>query len=385
MCYHLRLLRRAIKLIQSQPRRARRVRVQFSRKPLKKARVLLTVEDADDGIVDGKFYGARLEVDGVPRTPAAPQTAAKSEGGVVGCGAWQVKGQRATQEDAFVLKHLKSQTKELYVAGVFDGHCGSEASHHLAAELPVMFARAVRTAGKAGGITVPALKDCLTTAWTSACDTYLNACTDPEACMAEWDRREGRVKAWISSDDLYAGSTGAVVLVSEEFETAFVLNCGDSRTVMAARVAEGWVLEHSSRDHTPEDALEQERLTKGRAEGRGYSLPVCGLGGWRLNVGEYQYAVSRSLEGPMATAKGIVSVPDVEVIDLPSHLDDVYKRIVCVASDGLWGVLEQGTVMAFLGKLREEGFEAEEAAEELCKRALAAGTKDNVTCVVLYL
>ena len=96
---------RAVQLLSSQPRRQKTTRLVFSRKALAKASTPQRVDEE--------------------RAPQPPEGA--KDGGVVDCGAWSVTGQRSYQEDTFVLTHFKTtcESKELYLAGVFDGHAGS--------------------------------------------------------------------------------------------------------------------------------------------------------------------------------------------------------------------------------------------------------------------
>ena len=174
-----------------------------------------------------------------------------------------------------------------------------------------------------------------------------------------------------------------------------MLNCGDSRTLVvepAARARDGgarrWRAAWASRDHAPGDARERARLAAGSADGLAYAPAECGVGGvWRVRVNErYSYAVSRSLEGALLASRGITAEPDVTVVPLgesaaPGAEDEA---IVVVASDGVWCAVENDAAAALVGALREEGASAEEAARQLCERAAADGSTDNLSCVVMY-
>ena len=101
----------------------------------------------------------------------------------------------------------------------------------------------------------------------------------------------------------------------------------------------------------------------------------------------YSYAVSRSLEGALLASRGITAEPDVTVVPLGARsaepgADD--EAIVVVASDGVWCAVENDAAAALVGALREEGASAEEAARQLCERAAADGSTDNLSCVVMY-
>lgn len=115
-------------------------------------------------------------------------------------------------------------------------------------------------------------------------------------------------------------------------------------------------------------------------EGLPYSEPQCRLSRWRIPVGDYEYAVARSLEGPFATSRGIVSTPDVNVMQAES------RTTLLVATDGLWEVMDTEQVAKILTKLRfRERLSAGDAAKSLCSVAIEKGSLDNVSAVVVYL
>jgi len=151
------------------------------------------------------------------------------------------------------------------------------------------------------------------------------------------------------------------------------LNCGDSRTLLVN--TEGRIVFQTS-DHSPE--TEVGRLQRGIEQGLDYALPQCSLSKWWLQCGDMQYAVARSLEGPFATSKGIVSTPDVTSLR-PS------PGILLLASDGLWEVCGNEEIAKEVTRLRQQGLEANAAAKQLASRAVEKGSTDNVSVVVVYL
>ena len=205
-------------------------------------------------------------------------------------------------------------------------------------------------------------------AWDATCTTYRNGC-DTAECIADYDELDGILNASTGSTTLVAGTTASVVAVEKSEMT--VLNCGDSRTLLVS--SEGNVI-FATQDHSPE--TEMERLQLGQEPG--YSLPVCSLSRWFLPVGDYEYAVSRSLEGPFATSKGIVSDPDVSIVS-------AIPGVIVLASDGLFEVMDNDEVGRDVISFRDKGMSADEAARELCSSALEKGTSDNVSAVVIYL
>merc|ERR1719171_1652615 len=99
-------------------------------------------------------------------------------------------------------------------------------------------------------------------------------------------------------------------------------------------------------DHTPQS--EEERLLQGVKDGLDYSLPKCRLSRWSLKVGNYEYAVGRSLEGALATSKGIVYDPDVSTLAVQTG------EILVSATDGLWNVMDSNEVAMDLHKMRKQ-------------------------------
>ena len=84
-----------------------------------------------------------------------------------------------------------------------------------------------------------------------------------------------------------------------------ILNCGDSRTLVIGEpqsARESFVV-FETRDHSPDDEIEIERLKRGQEEGLDYSIPMCSASGSFMVVGDFQYALARSLEGSFVTGR----------------------------------------------------------------------------------
>jgi serine/threonine protein phosphatase PrpC len=250
------------------------------------------------------------------------------------------------------------------LAGVFDGHGGTAASYAASQMIPYLMSETLR---RNGDEEPPDARLALEAAWETACDTYRHGCLD-ENCIADYDPYEGTLEANTGSSDLVAGTTASLVAIQDG--TMVVLNCGDSRSLLFG--ADGKV-SFATRDHSPD--AEIKRLSCDPA----YSTPKCSLSRWYLSVGDYQYAVARSLEGPFATSKGIVSDPDVTSIPITT------EGILIVASDGLFEVMDNEEVGRDVTQFRAEGNSAGDAAKKLCSLAVEKGTSDNVSVVVVYL
>ena len=285
-------------------------------------------------------------------------------------GAWSSRGRRKTQEDAFIINEVHdSKQRSVLLAGVMDGHLGRAASLFVREELPKAFSEELL---QANGATIDKI---LKETWEQTCQSYHNGCISGEECVADYDPREGMLMANTGSVDAIAGTTACLLALDKQTSDLALLNCGDSRGVV---VHSNGKVHFQTTDHTPE--YDAERLVQGRQQGLEYSEPRCTVNKWAVPVGDYVYAVARSLEGPFATSKGIVWMPDVTVFQAEPG------STVVIATDGLWEVMDSEQVSQILTKLRyTDSMSASDSAKTLCSLALEKGTSDNVSAVVVYL
>lgn len=295
-----------------------------------------------------------------------------------------------------VLQELHDEkSNDVLIAAVFDGHGGTAASKTASQIFPGIFSSKIDTAAEEKKTKLSwVLGELIESSWEKTCDTYRNGCEELGFCVADWDAAEGIVLASTSSSDLVAGTTAAVATVFmntdiDEDPILHLLHCGDSRAVLAGKprdeAACGTSFVHfSTRDHSPRCELEAARLRNGIKSGLDYSLPQCSLSRWWLTVGDYQYAVSRSLEGSYATSKGIVSTPDLGQIDLRQVLTEREHVSLALASDGLFEVIDNEELSRELVIMRDSGVSAKDAAKTIVSRALKKGTSDNVSVVIIY-
>jgi len=329
---------KAVEMLQDQPRNARNVRVHFDRIPVR-ANEAIPMVPTDERKIDLQDLGA-----------------------------WSSKGRRTYQEDAYVLHEIHDTTdNSVLLAGIMDGHGGAAASSLVSKQMPSLVSKQVVVNRKP-------VKESLGEAWEEVCNMYQLECPDPESCRADYNPREGTLKANTSGKDLVPGTTISIMALDETTGKITFLNCGDSRSFVAT--SEGKV-RFETTDHTPE--IEEQRIQEGIDAGLDYSLPKCKFSKWTLSVGAYEYSVARSLEGAFATSKGIVSDPDITETVVESG------EILLSASDGLWEVMGSGEVALDLHKMRAKGVSASDAARELCSMALEKGSSDNISAVVVYL
>jgi len=284
----------------------------------------------------------------------------------------------------------------ILIAGVFDGHGGNAASTTASQLLPSLVSAQLAASKFTPNKNSEKLTNAFQSAWETTCQTYQGGCNDEDgACVADYDPVEGIIMGHVGSQDLVAGTTASVILLKtrkddgdkdkEEDDFIIVLNCGDSRTLLfqgpSREKESSSVVQFCTRDHSPKDEKEGLRLKQGKDQGLDYSLPECSSSRWWLTIGDYQYAVSRSLEGEFAFSKGIVYDADVTMIPLSSN----EERIIMIASDGVFEVMDNEEVGRDLLSMRDAGICAGDAAKNICGAALDKGTSDNVSVVIIYL
>jgi serine/threonine protein phosphatase PrpC len=258
--------------------------------------------------------------------------------------------------------------RSVLVAGVFDGHGGTAASMLASQKLPELVSEELF---RKQNIAVGAVFE---NAWNRFSFDYRQACSSGTDCIADYDARQGTLDANTGADDLVAGTTASLAALDESNGVISILNCGDSRTIILSKEGE---VTFQTNDHTPEQ--EMDRLKTGKAQGLDYSIPECSVSRWWLSVGDYQYAVGRSLEGPYATSKGIISEPDMTKLQAEPG-----SAIVC-ATDGIWEVMDSKEVAHIVASVRLRGTSAGDAAKTICSMALEKGSSDNASAVVVYL
>ncbi|KAF8412124.1 hypothetical protein HHK36_000080 [Tetracentron sinense] len=177
-----------------------------------------------------------------------------------------------------------------------------------------------------------------------------------------------------SNSVLSIGSTAVVALVGKE--KLVVANCGDSRAVLSR----GGSVVPLSHDHKPDRPDEMERVEA--AGGR-----VINWDGYRvLGV----LATSRSI-GDHYLKPYVISDPEVIV-----SKRTVSDEFLILASDGLWDVISNEVACDIVGRCLDGRMmrrfsetvsrsSAAEAAAVLAELAIARGSKDNISVIVVEL
>lgn len=252
------------------------------------------------------------------------------------------------------------------VVGVFDGHGGASVSRYVRQNLY----------GHIQAVLPRVIKERLPESGTGT-----NA---PKASVQDYEATLGKALEKVNKDVMrivhwsYQGSTAVVCWLHEALldekegdlvRTLVAANIGDSRLVLS-RNGQAVAL---SRDHKPDDPVEMAYI---QSQGGKVTYPS---GVPRVNG---VMALSRAI-GDRSETPCIRAEPDLIIEEL-SWNDDFYV----LATDGLWDVMTNQEVVAFLHDCFETDL-SDESRQELTKdlvvEALSRGAEDNVTVLVVWL
>jgi serine/threonine protein phosphatase PrpC len=230
-------------------------------------------------------------------------------------------GPRNHMEDRWAVQ----DTPDGLFAAVYDGHGGAQVADLAAAELH----RAVLSALGGGHEPADALR----------------------RAFAQLER---------ATDDLDCGSTVAALLLARP--AIFTAHAGDSRIARVGRAD----AEALTRDHRIDVAEERAR--------------VLGMGAWLdppyVMRGDRGLMMTRSLGDRWFRPVGVIAEPEIG-----RHALGAADVALVAATDGVWDVL--GVEDA--ARVVRRASTAQAAADALIHAALAAGTHDNVTALVIRL
>jgi len=124
-------------------------------------------------------------------------------------GMYQLLGSRKYQEDSMLLKTIGSD--DLIVGGVFDGHGGLEASTFAVSQFADLLKERMEDSNNKDE--PESIQSMLEWSWSETCDIYKDRCSiDEEDCRPAYNKLWGVLSASTGSNELKAGSTGAVAL-----------------------------------------------------------------------------------------------------------------------------------------------------------------------------
>ena len=272
---------------------------------------------------------------------------------------WSEQGPRSYNEDTVLLYARHG----MLVAGVFDGHGGSDVSRFL---VPTFEALLDKMA--AGGLPVA------DASWCAAIESLFD---DADRLMAQ---------SLSSEQYRHTGSTASMAFVVPDKHgraagRVFFANTRDSRTSLYSQ-SEAAVV-HETSDHTLDTFEETDRIKRAG----GWGSPA-GSGGAHSEGGRRDgtLATSRSF-GDYDAGPGLIYSPDVT----GPHFLDVFAgpHFLISATDGLHDVLSSDELQHALRALCSAAVpsctSARTVATALWRRAKTKGLVDNTTVVVVQL
>jgi protein phosphatase 2C family protein 2/3 len=302
------------------------------------------------------------------RIVAADEMAAKQHASVGGSlGAYALRGDKDYMEDRVVVRSLRAlageqEGRHVYAA-VFDGHGGSACAAYAADRLHRLLEERLEERG-GGTADDEAIEQALRQSFHRTSEGFLRS----------------------SAADA-SGSTAVVALLARAAEPGgprklHVACAGDSRAVLST----GGVSRNVTTDHTPQDAVEYERIVRAGGE----VDEEFGGGGIVSPAGDQYLHVARSLGdgaykvGDEPARHVVTAEPDVFTIELAAQSGEEAGFVV-LASDGVWDfVTTQRACEVVAAALRAQPNDAAAATKALVQEA-EARADDNVAAAVLLL
>jgi [calcium/calmodulin-dependent protein kinase] kinase len=267
------------------------------------------------------------------------------------------QGQRPTQEDRCVLipdastlrgvdesygEDQLEHLKKMSIACVFDGHSGWRCAQYLSQHLPTTLVGHDKFLSKQPD---KALTD---------------TCHNLDSKVGRLLRKEGDT----------SGCTGVIVLYDGTRKVLTVANVGDSMCVLSRGGRA--VKPHKVHRLATMDVAERERIEA--AGGQVINNRVDGI-----------LAVSRAF-GDTAFKSESSDPNDSKVIASPDVVSEVITpmtEFAIIASDGLWDIMTPQNVVNFVRKMLSKNSDLHAAARELTQEALARGSVDNITTIII--
>jgi serine/threonine protein phosphatase PrpC len=261
---------------------------------------------------------------------------------------YSIQGKRESNEDQhFIYTNLDDSDKEkndINIFGVFDGHGGKLVSKYLKENLPLYF---IKKFSK--NIFVKPEKF----------SKYVNKV---------FDLIQDNIKKEHPRAANYCGSTACLLIhcidKTEKKTFLWILNVGDSRSVLANKSG---IAVQLSKDHKPNSPDERLRIEK-----LGGKIAFDGVD-WRVK----DLSLSRSFG-------------DLECTPFVTHLPQIYRyklssgdKFIIKACDGLWDVVSNQEAIDFVIDLQNKNFKGN-FSKALCDYAYGKGSLDNITTIVYF-
>ncbi|XP_030627498.1 protein phosphatase 1B [Chanos chanos] len=291
--------------------------------------------------------------------PKTEKHNAHGEGNGLRYGLSSMQGWRVEMEDAHTAAvGLPHGLDDWSFFAVYDGHAGSRVANYCSNHLLEHIVAAgsadkLRQAGAPApeSLAVEAVKSGIRAGFLNI-DEHMRSFTDLRNGM---DR---------------SGSTAVAVLLSPEH--LYFINCGDSRALLCRN---GHVC-FSTLDHKPCNPREKERIQN--AGGSVMIQRVNGSLAVSRALGDYDY---KCVEGKGPTEQLVSPEPEVFEI-VRSEAEDEFVVLAC---DGIWDVMSNEELCAFVRARLEVTDDLEKVCNEVVDTCLHKGSRDNMSVVLVCL
>ncbi|KAL7877557.1 hypothetical protein AOLI_G00024960 [Acnodon oligacanthus] len=291
--------------------------------------------------------------------PKTEKHNAHGEGNGLRYGLSSMQGWRVEMEDAHTATvGLPHGLDDWSFFAVYDGHAGSRVANYCSKHLLEHIVAAgsadeLRRAGAPSPETpaVEAVKSGIRAGFLRI-DEHMRSFTDLRNGM---DR---------------SGSTAVAVLLSPEH--MYFINCGDSRALLCRNAHVCF----STLDHKPCNPREKERIQN--AGGSVMIQRVNGSLAVSRALGDYDY---KCVEGKGPTEQLVSPEPEVFEI-VRSEAEDEFVVLAC---DGIWDVMSNEELCAFIRARLEVSDDLEKVCNEVVDTCLHKGSRDNMSVVLVCL
>ena len=230
---------------------------------------------------------------------------------------------RQSMEDTGVTLPNLTNDYKTSLFGIFDGHGGSDVVKYIKDRVPEIIKKNIN-----------------------------DLCPIEKCFINSFNKIDEELKFY---DSEYTGSTATIVLIQDN--KIYCANVGDSRAYIIYNNS----IKQITVDHKCSVPEEAERII--RAGGKITKNRVQG-----------QLVLSRSLGDLYVKKYGVTNLPDISVNKIDYNI-----KYVVIASDGIWDVVDEKTVL----NMSKSSKNAEEFCKDLVKLSIEKETKDNVSCIVI--
>jgi len=294
-----------------------------------------------------------------------------------------MQGWRQEQEDAHICKsELDTEKfKKWSCYMVFDGHGGHDVANHVSQHFidHLLNQEYFKNIESSNGTALEVNEMCLGNA---ICDAFLSFDTSMETIWKENIREE-------KQQSMRGGCTAVGILITETH--LVFINLGDSRAFYVktdpasdeTTQNQELKINFSTKDHKPENPEEKARIL---AAG-GTVEKILGNGPYRVDgelsvsraFGDFNYKKATRIDQKLAQKDAkVTALPDIQFMERSDR--DSFALIAC---DGVYDVASNSELLKYLEFKFETESSVQKISDELIETCLSAGSKDNMSAIVI--